>query len=108
MTEAKHTPGPWGSIDGAEIYPLTGPNAQVALARVVGTPGTESDFYGPEEAAANSRLVIAAPDLLAACELLDLAAELFRAGKRDGGTMGQISIAMDAARAAIAKAKGGA
>ena len=49
--------------------------------------------------------VAALPELLAACESL-MRAEGMQRGDRDGCTMGEISQAIDAARAAIAKALG--
>lgn len=67
---SKHTPGPWNcSADGAEVWPMTGDKSQVELARVVG-PWCDSSWYGKDEALANGRLIAAAPDLLAACQLL--------------------------------------
>lgn len=47
-----------------------------------------------------------ATDLLQALEGIEATREAFQSGKRDGATMGAISAAMDAARAAIARAKG--
>lgn len=93
---AKHTPGPWATIDGAEVYPESGPAAHVELARVVG-PWSGSSWYGPAEAAANGRLIAAAPELLAA---LRQCAD--RLGEMDCGPE------LEAARAAIAKAEGAA
>ena len=88
-----HTPGPWevampGEVD--EHY------------AVLDGFGHTASVYGcPEEAAtafANARLIAAAPDLLAACELL-----LIYLG--DWDDMENETCA--AARKAIAKAKGG-
>ena len=58
-----------------------------------------------DENEANARLIAAAPELLAACQSL-MRAEGMQRGDRDGCTMGEISQAIDAARAAIAKALG--
>lgn len=68
-----HTPGPWNcSEDGAEVWPMTGDTSHVELARVVGPwcGSQASSWYGREVARANGRLIAAAPDLLAACQLL--------------------------------------
>lgn len=61
-----HTPGPWGTHDGAEVWPMEGKTSFVTLARVVG-PWSDSQWYGSvEEGRANGRLIAAAPELLAA------------------------------------------
>lgn len=66
---SSHTKGPWEMAgDGAEIWPLTGPNAHCELARVVGVCG-DSSWFAKEEAKANARLITAAPDLLEACNV---------------------------------------
>jgi len=54
---------------------------------------------------ANARLIAAAPDLLAACQMI-LRAESMQRGARDGCTMGEISLAIDIARKAVAHATG--
>ena len=61
---SNHTPGPWGTDDGAEVWPMDGPTSFVTLARVVG-PWSDSQWYGSvEEGRANGRLIAAAPELL--------------------------------------------
>ena len=60
----------------------------------------------PEAVHANGRLWAAAPDLYAACKALAEVSAAFQSGKRDGATMGMVSLAMDAARAALSKAEG--
>ena len=60
----QHTPGPWETLDGAEITPKTGPNAFVTLAHIVG-PWCNSEWYTDQyEARANGRLIAAAPEML--------------------------------------------
>lgn len=71
------------------------------VARKAGWKAEFEETVRPSMAAENVRS--AAPELLAACELL-MKAEGMQSGKRDGATMGQISLAIDAARAAITKA----
>ncbi len=62
---SSHTPGPWGTEDGAEVWPMEGPTSFVTLARVTG-PWCDSQWYGSvEEARANGRLIAAAPELAA-------------------------------------------
>lgn len=98
MTTAKHTPGPWyTNTKGDNRY-------QSEIARE-GDGKTVAITYTSNDA--DAHLIAAAPDLLAACKALMLA-EGMQSGKRDGVTMGLISSAIDAARAAIAKAQGGA
>jgi len=63
-----HTPGPWRTEDGAEVWPMEGPTSFCTLARIEG-PWSGSDWYrSAEEARANGRLIAAAPELLAALE----------------------------------------
>jgi hypothetical protein len=89
MSDAKHTPGPWGFV--GEI--LTGPRGLKL--------GTFSEGPGLGYAAdANARLIAAAPELLEALQLvvdkLGSDFELYR----------EQQFAIDTARAAIAKATG--
>lgn len=84
-----HTPGPWSindqNPDDEEIEAPSGPVA-IALGR---------------EAEANARLIAAAPDLLAALEECLLNSDIH-------GKYGPPARSLEKARAAIAKAKGGA
>lgn len=50
------TPGPWETVDGAEIAPKTGQKAHVELCRVVG-PWDGSNWYTDKEAKANARFI---------------------------------------------------
>lgn len=106
---AQHTPGPW-NVDMWE-YPqddrreLVIQTATNRLAVLDWDQGQDNPYtIADNEARANARLIAAAPELLAALEYLtDLAA-----GPPGGVTIDQKRAAMDRARAAIAKAKGGA
>jgi len=87
MSEQKHTPGPWESGNGTtSIY---GSDGKEVARRI---------WHGPqddERSLANARLIAAAPELLAALQYL---CEVSHTDPRG----------FDAARAAIAKATGGA
>lgn len=108
-TTVKHSPTPWEFSADDKL------NSQRAFGIVRSLPEGESQEPGHTEvvaevcdgptAEADARLIAAAPDLLAACKALMLA-EGMQSGKRDGGTMGLISSAIDSARAAIRKAGG--
>lgn len=121
MSDAKHTPGPWKWHDGYDTLGLVREGKPIpvgvpALAGLYG-PKLEEIVYGEwnncSTAGANCSnnadklLIAAAPDLLAACEAWDTGfvdgeqfdAEQFRVWVNERRAM---------ARAAIAKAKGGA
>lgn len=96
-----HTPGPWSV--GSDMWPyirtISGPvGVRIGYATTGASYGVESYSITPEEAAANAHLMAAAPDLLAALEWI---MEAFLVGDDWIG----VPVA-DAARAAIAKAKG--
>lgn len=94
---SKHTPGPWtyrmhklgGFVDGTDVGGRSKRIARVSICK-------ERMFVG--EAEANTRIIAAAPDLLAACKA---AREKL---KMDGHWPG----VYEALDAAIAKAEGGA
>ena len=69
---AKHTPGPWQAI-GTYVSKRKESGYTLPITRVYnqksGSPGIEPDM-DLEEAAANARLIAAAPDLLAALKRL--------------------------------------
>lgn len=98
----KHTPGPWEMLlsDNATPFILHGKDAHLYdiddLDRLVCVMPAEimKDF----NSFANARLIAAAPDLLEACK------KLITGWQSDTDTL---QVAIDAARAAIAKAEGG-
>ena len=96
-----HTPGPWGTEDCAEVWPVFGPTSFCPLARIEG-PWSGSDWYrSAEEARANGRLIAAAPEMLLL--LVDLLMEC----NPGGNTYEPPSKALcDSARAIIDKAMG--
>jgi len=95
----KHTPGPW-NISSANRYAVNASGRGIATAE--GADDVKySDFFPPtEEAAANARLIAAAPDLLAALMACERELSAVWSGQ------GQINDNRHAvnARAAIAKA----
>ena len=104
---SKHTPGPWthklaGEVQGPDGLPV----AYASAWRM--TDGDAESGTGP--ASANARLIAAAPDLLAALEVLN--AECIRLAKleRNGGIAkgGEPRKLFDQVQAAIAKATGAA
>ena len=102
MTQS-HTPGPW-EVDDESIYAKNSDGSWQQVAELPGWRTNKGEVMSDTDRA-NARLIAAAPDLLAACHAL-MRAEPMQEGKRGGEIMGQISLAIDAARAAIAKAKG--
>ena len=105
MTESKHTQGPWGIYPYSSDYYIHGNIEQHSLLVATLCPID----YG-EEDTANANLIAAAPDTLGALEnLLDSAlewADVVRCD-RDMGWDCNAEPVIVAARAAIAKAKGG-
>ena len=89
MTESKHTPGPWNNSDDGRIY-ATG--EIIADATYGCLPRAETD--------SNTRLIAAAPDLLAALQVIANCV----ADSEGGVTLG--SYEQGIVRAAIRKAKG--
>mgnify|MGYP000961965387 CR=1 FL=1 len=91
---SKHTPAPW-SIDECtgHIIPSSGVGGGIC------------DPWGDsiEQMEANARLIAAAPELLEACKNIVAACEL-----TDDAYYDAIDTAINIARAAIAKAEGGA
>jgi hypothetical protein len=107
---SKHTPGPWtleepSRHNGYDTWKIAAPTLVEPL-------GSYSEWSGRQERAANARLIAAAPELLAACQrFLDAHAAPSTANLR-GFVESQIRPCRcgpcDLARAAIAKAEGGA
>lgn len=96
---AQHTPGPWAvSRNNAGAIPL-----HFQPLEVIGRGGAccvAAKLGDGPEALANAHLIAAAPELLAACQALLAEAELHGLTDNDAH--------LREARAAIAKAKGGA
>ena len=96
----KHTPGPWKAVK-CGVYQ----NSQERIDVPVHVASTGDDEYkgiGCEAQLANARLIAAAPDLLAACEM---ALGEFHAQAQQPDAIRLIT-ATDALCAALAKAKG--
>ena len=96
--KAAHTPAPWliewNVAQGGEGHYITDSKDMAELSRIA-VVLFHDDAEG--ETASNARLIAAAPELLAACRLVEQA-------QRDGDYM----TAFRAVSAAIAKAEGGA
>jgi hypothetical protein len=104
MSEAKHTPGPLTVRLRRPVYKglcIETPDAKVCTAEVY---GTEDSRQIDDAAWANAYLYAAAPDLLEALE----AFMPERTGYGNSMDWQAYSEAIKAARAALAKAKGGA
>ncbi len=92
---AKHTKGPW-FLFGNPAHCVGGPHVENGTG---GIAMCGMRLREPEEAAANARLISAAPDLLAVCEaLVSLLTH--------GGSAVERAEVVEAADKAIAKAKG--
>ncbi len=90
---ATHTPGPWWLRPGNGCVHVGGPTIDKQIALVM-----TCDAVG----LANARLISRAPEMLDALAACVAAGEDLQAGKRDGATMGRVSLATDAARALLA------
>lgn len=99
MDHSKHTPGPWhvGMKPGPIVYGAKG--AQVCDMR--------AELLPLDEELANLRLILAAPDMLAALEQAEKALGRVKAGERGGAVMGECSVACERVREAISQAKKG-
>ena len=84
--QSKHTPGPWSVVEYNE-----GRNMDIQDSKGAGVLTKD-----------NARLIAAAPDLLAALELIEHAA----ISGMDGDMLAALQDIMQGARAAIAKARG--
>ena len=102
MKTNQHTPGPWSIYEGENnILVIEGGDGN-DVANIIG-----SDLKNPEIVAttkADASLIASAPDLLAACKAVDDA----WTGGENGDWRGALDRALGMARAAIAKAEGGA
>jgi len=100
----QHTPGPWSlsdSFDRVERRVKHGDNPPLVWDIASGINSAHPDYLPRAEQIANARLIAAAPELLAAARLAVAWAEQVPAPYRDWPHVA-------AARAAIAKATGGA
>lgn len=96
MSKAQHTPGPWRrNIKPISRYPIIFAGRNTHVAQVLVSQGMA---VGEDEA--NAELILAAPDLLAALEVM------VKAYWEDGTPDGQQPDAIEKACAAIAKARG--
>lgn len=105
-TPTNHTPGPWHIIHEPTLntYHIRVEDLDAApVASLFYSSGGLRPQLSRELIDANARLIAAAPDLLAACLNLTVACEL-----TDDAYYDAIDTAINIARAAIAKAKGGA
>jgi hypothetical protein len=91
MSEVKHTPGPWCIDDSnGHIYHRPAPLTKFVIAQM--ESGTEAD----------ERLIIAAPDMLAALHELVASSDAYDETET---TEHRCRVALERARAAIAKAE---
>lgn len=93
--EAKHTPGPWEITDD-EMFVIAGKDKSGAHRCIACSPSPYEWKY------ADASLIAAAPDLLAACELV----QALLAISPDGRGINWEGPVMDNLKAAIAKATG--
>jgi len=98
--DSKHTPGPWEQTDGHGPTPHGTAVAQVGGNQYLIASCTA--YFGREGGQANARLIAAAPELLAALEQAHMALIGYLPAHRNVVT----DAAIEAARAAIAKATG--
>ncbi len=110
MSDAKHTPGPWVPVLD-ETYHVTAPDkGRVAIStNLKGAHGMGGRRAG-DEVAANTRLIAAAPELLEALQSLEREGWFKDIVTRCQAARGGASLyaSVTQARAAIAKATGGA
>ncbi len=93
MSEAKHTPGPWGTdMVGWEVWTERGSDRICIIT---------AENVGRSEQGANARMIAAAPELLEALE--GIVSSLV---DQDDEGLIEHAPQIEAARAAIAKAKG--
>lgn len=95
QTQAQHTPGPWKQMEHAPLAIMGGPSCHVSVADAVA-------LTDEGQAAANARLIAAAPDLLAAC---DLTIGTIEAMRELGESTDSLQTVEWQARKALAKAR---
>lgn len=102
----KHTPGPWSIKRGTITWEIVSESEYVG--RVYSTSRSE-DISDDAEGVANAALIAAAPDLLAALRGV-IRSAAYESGQAEP-SLRELTVGikyLDAARAAIAKAEGGA
>jgi hypothetical protein len=111
-TRTAHTPGPW-ERNGGSVVDARGNIIAYRLSRRHIELGDNWKEWGisPIEADMNSRLIAAAPDLLAALdralsEMLDMNRDLLAIGKGRSADGAHPDCAIEIARAAVAQARG--
>ena len=109
MSTAKHTPGPWIATKNADV--VAGNTNGLIADAFDGLPHYETDKH---IAVANARLIAAAPDLLEALKSAMDHIQMLEEGIEELRQLGAtanfcgVSFSHEKARAAIAKAEGGA
>lgn len=101
MGKQQHTKGPWALGNPGDVD-------QPILAEGMDIGNVYAAECGPIEAEANARLIAAAPDAYALMLRLESELQRLRDGKRDGGTMGELSCLLDDVQAWLSKTTGGA
>ena len=108
MNAAAHTPGPW-LLDGHTVYALMHAGWRRGEEVLTNRAWASVQFHrdvSDQEAAATLSMLVAAEDMLTALKQLEAAFSDYDFNTRDGRHRGRL--ALIAARAAIAKAEGGA
>ncbi len=103
MSETKFNPGPWfcsGKPRGYDWCKIMAPRAEGVTAHIATV-----NHWNPDVNDANAALIAAAPDLFTALEALALHIDRIPYGKPYAGRQHDL---VDAARAALKKARGGA
>jgi len=99
---SEHTPGPWGFEDAVHPWLITAGCDEAGCLIIVADPSWGDT---EEQDTANARLIVAAPELLAACEVVGR----FLGMDEDflsGTELDEYYRGIDMMKAAIAKAKG--
>lgn len=105
MSKTAHTPGPWKADLGEAFHVREQDGGRIATLIFMDGPFGFNGRRNPDEVAANARLIAAAPDLLEALEATTKALAVAVAAAGGDPETHHVSVK---ARAAIAKAKGGA
>lgn len=106
MSPAQHTKGPWLVVP--PLKNTGGSVATIATDRVFIAHVADLNLADTTEEDANTHLIAAAPELLAALEMILAESDHDGYGARTDAQIPRLRAALGTARAAIAKAKGGA